>query len=331
MMSTLKNRLTFLSLKSLTGLFSLCLILSLGCDDSDDQMLIYPPAQPGPGVNNGVNNQPTTGNTTPTGGTSTNPSMPNGGSMSTGNMMMGGGTDTNNPMTGAMMNMGGNTPEPLTAECEGIPADQVCETQLGVARNPNLSAVEILVSIEGVVTAVRYNDEGNLSHVVLQDPSRTDGYHGLWVYMNDTEVDLDTAPTLVEGRRVRMVGETEDYFGQRQLRKVSAITDLGVSAIQPQVVQAVDVKTQGTLAEQYEGVLVQINDAVVESLNPAAGPGDDDPTQEFVIQGGLRVNDFLHSFELPAQGQQYRQLIGILRLGNGDYKLEPRNANDFVQ
>jgi hypothetical protein len=69
----------------------------------------------------------------------------------------------------------------------------------------------------------------------------------------------------------------------------------------------------------------------VSSLNPPAGAGDMDPTNEFVIQDGLRVNDFIMSFTLPAQGQQYRQLIGILRLGNEDYKLEPRSMNDFVQ
>jgi len=70
----------------------------------------------------------------------------------------------------------------------------------------------------------------------------------------------------------------------------------------------------------------------VTSLSPPAGPGDMAPTNEFVVTGDLRVDDYLtftNPLPLPAVGDSYRRVVGVLRLANGDYKLEPRYAADL--
>ena len=78
-----------------------------------------------------------------------------------------------------------------------------------------------------------------------------------------------------------------------------------------------------------EGVLVTINAASVTEVNPPAGPGDTDPTNEFVVTGGLRVDDYIYSFTLPSQGDQFSSITGVMRLGNADYKIIPRAADDL--
>ncbi len=64
---------------------------------------------------------------------------------------------------------------------------------------------------------------------------------------------------------------------------------------------------------------------------PPPGPGDAVPTHEFVVDGVLRVNDFIHRIEpFPSLGQAFDSLTGILRFANGHSKLEPRGPEDAV-
>jgi hypothetical protein len=79
----------------------------------------------------------------------------------------------------------------------------------------------------------------------------------------------------------------------------------------------------------------------VTAVEPAPGPGDRAPNGEFVLNNELRVNDFLYFYTdangssnmlpVPMIGATFSKVVGILRLGNGDYKIEPRSINDLVQ
>ena len=50
---------------------------------------------------------------------------------------------------------------------------------------------------------------------------------------------------------------------------------------------------------------------------------------EIVLDGGLRVNDFIFRYTLPVVGDQWDSIQGVMRLGNGFYKLEPRSVEDY--
>ena len=227
-----------------------------------------------------------------------------------------------------------------TPMVEGDPCEQrqpdlslPCPATMYEARNPMRIPLGRIVTVEGVITAVREGDEG-VSHIVIQvSPSSPDyidpAYSASWVYLNDTAVEL---PVLSVGQSVEVTAEIAEYFGQRQLQGVTSLVDLGplYPAIIPVGVDATVVATAGAIAEPYEGVLVSVSPVEVIELNPLAGPGDRDPTNEFVIDGGLRVNDFLTTLSpLPEVGESWNQIVGVMRLGNSDYKLEPRDIEDI--
>jgi hypothetical protein len=71
---------------------------------------------------------------------------------------------------------------------------------------------------------------------------------------------------------------------------------------------------------------------VVSNAAPAPGMGDREPTYEVELEGGLRLDDFFYRLDpLPAQGVRFSRADGILRLGNGLMKLEPRDVGDLEQ
>ncbi len=155
-------------------------------------------------------------------------------------------------------------------------------------------------------------------------------FSGIWVYMGDSLLDPVPAPT--RGDRVRISGRINDFFGQRQIFEVAALDVLGDGRIAPADVNPDDVATDGLLAESYEGVLVRIDDVEVTGIDPPLGPGDRAPIREFVVDDRLRVDDYLHLVQpRPAVGSRYTSITGVLRLGNGDWKLEPRDEADVRQ
>jgi hypothetical protein len=96
-------------------------------------------------------------------------------------------------------------------------------------------------------------------------------------------------------------------------------------------VNPADVATGGPQAAALEGVLVEVDSVTVTDDAPAPGPGDTAPTNEFVVTGSLRVNDFAYAVSpLPTIGTTFSRIVGVLRLANGNTKLEPRDASDLV-
>ena len=212
-------------------------------------------------------------------------------------------------------------------DCSTATVETPCQVSIYSARQVNLVPDLIPVEVEGVVTAIRINDEGNASHIVLQDPAGG-AWSAIWIYLNDAETEA--LPVFTQGETVRLSGQVEDFFGQRQINTVQSIAQLGAGAsITPLTVDASSVATNGVDAASMEAVLVKISGAAVEEINPMAGPGDEDPTHEFVVSGGLRIDDYIYNFTLPTVGDQYSSITGVMRLGNADYKLIPRSADDL--
>lgn len=97
---------------------------------------------------------------------------------------------------------------------------------------------------------------------------------------------------------------------------------------------------EATTAERQralEGVLVTIAPPVVVTNNaPDAGTGDAPPTNEFLVSSAatgapeFRVNDFFYKVNpLPAVGETFTLLQGVLEYRNANYKLEPRSIDDL--
>ena len=217
--------------------------------------------------------------------------------------------------------------ELMPPDCSAATVENPCIVSIYSARQASQVPDLVSIQIEGVITGVRINDDGNASHIVIQDPAGG-VYSGIWVYLNDNV--MEALPILNIGENIALAGQVEDFFGQRQINTVNAITQLGSGvSVTPMIVNPADISTNGLNAESMEGVLVTVQQVSVEAIQPPAGPGDMDPTNEFVVTGNLRVDDFFFSYVLPMIGQQYTSITGVLRLGNGDYKLIPRNVGDI--
>ncbi len=151
-------------------------------------------------------------------------------------------------------------------------------------------------------------------------------YSGLFVFT--------PSHTLQPGDRVDITSAVvADFFGQVQLNSVTLgqVRSSGNALPQPVPVTAVEVATSGIRARALEGVLVRISNASVTAVNLPPGPGDAPQTNEFEVDGALRVNDYLYLLTpFPVVGERFASLTGVLDFRNGNSKLEPRAAADVV-
>lgn len=138
--------------------------------------------------------------------------------------------------------------------------------------------------------------------------------------------------TAVRGDRVTVSGAVQGFFGQTQvvLNGSETIESSGNELPDFEPATVADLIEGGTRQEQLEAALVVLTDLEVTDVEPMPGPGDGAPTQEFEVEGGLRVNDLFFLFDpFPTVGQNYPQLSGVVRWANGYSKLEPRGADDL--
>ena len=273
--------------------------------------------------------------------------------------------NTGNMMPNAMMNPGntnpGNNPgmnptDPTQPTDPNVwaacPTDQQAKpATIYEVKTPNGFTDDSFVVVEGVVTARRMNADGKYSHLVIQVPTTDPNYvgpdkSGLWIYLNGSEDEALQMNPPAEGALVKVHALTSNFYDQLQLYKVVCMEMVNEQAGLPAPVDVLPAEVgtgegeRGMLmgrGEALEGVLVRVQNAKVTGTNPAVGPGDgkdpntmqEAPTNEFVVDGNLRVNDFLYFINpQPSVDTTYSSITGILRWGNANMKLEPRSAAD---
>ena len=228
---------------------------------------------------------------------------------------------------------GGVAPEPGPCASRAADPSGNCPATIYEARRE--IGVGVAVVVQGVVTALKKNAAGEVRNLVIQIGPDQAEYFGpddsaVWVFLGDGTVPPEALSMLSTTSSIRLAGTTNDFFGQRQLNVVTEVTILGaVAPIVPLPVVAVDVSTEGRRAARLEGVLLSLYDVVVTDVMPPPGEGDRVPTSEFAVTGGLLIDDFFFVIEpTPALGSTFARLDGVLRLGNANMKLEPRDALD---
>jgi hypothetical protein len=208
----------------------------------------------------------------------------------------------------------GNTPCPAT----------IYDVKTGV------SPAGAKVTVSGVVTAVA--NKTFFVQVPKDEQNQQYGYQysGIMAFVASSNPSGLTIP--VRGDLVSVSGTIQNYYGQLQLSSISNVTILAhqTPVPPPAATTPEAIGTQGPDREKYEGVLVAVS-GTVTALNPAAGTGDQNPTNEFVLNGALRVNDFMYlASPFPTVGEEM-DAQGILRLANEHWKLEPRDALDLTR
>jgi len=252
----------------------------------------------------------TTNTTDPTETTTTT------GTSSTGTSSTGTGTPTS---TGADTSTGAPTSTGVDTSTTGGPsAMTIYDVQQG--KFP----VKTVVTIKGVVVTSPVHVNGGRGTVFVEELAGGE-YSGIALDLDPSVVAALDAPP---GSVVDFTGTYNEQFGNSVI-SVLGPADIAVvdtAAIpEPAVVDAGDIRTDGALAENYEGVLVQIQAALVTDPTPALG--------QFEVEGGARVSDFF-LFDLgqspkPKLGQVYASITGPLLTADKQSLLVPRSLDDL--
>ncbi len=196
----------------------------------------------------------------------------------------------------------------------------------------------LVVTVQGVVTAVRLGPGGTVQDFVIQVSWLQGIYQGpensgVWVFGGDTTLPAGTLEALAPGQIVTVTATTNDYLGERELKAVVALSIDGLGPLPVTIPVTPDqIATGGPLETVYEGALVEVDNTVVTDLAPVPGLGDRAPTNEFSVVGDLRVDDQLYLLSpFPGLGEAIPRLVGVVRHANGLSKLMPRNADDVTR
>jgi len=201
-----------------------------------------------------------------------------------------------------------NTPNPLFGSCGIIP---IYDLKNGTVLPGNN------VETRGVVTAV--GSSGFFIQVPEDEHDPVLGYtfSGIYVY------GWSTAPQV--GDLVTVQGALQDYYGLLEISSVTAVTvESSTNPLpSPVLVLPADIATDGQYADDYNAVLVTIENVAV--LDTSLGYG------EFLVTGNLRIDDLLYTYSMPAVGDEFETITGALFYGFSNTKLEPRSVADMVK
>ena len=188
----------------------------------------------------------------------------------------------------------------------------------------NKFPAETVVTIKGVVVTSPTKLKDGKGTLWVEEPAGGE-YSGIALYLYDeVAAALDAPP----GSVVDFTGTYTEFFDSSQIviKAPADIQIVGTAEIPaPAVVAAADIATAGAKAENYEGVLVQIEDAVVTTPNVDVG--------QFEVEGGARVSDYF-LFELgqspkPSMGDTYAAITGPLLYSFDQFQIAPRSLADL--
>lgn len=210
----------------------------------------------------------------------------------------------------------------ITVEVKGgyTPYDIQFTKEIGVGEDCYPSEFEGQnVEVTGVVTAVRPDQD--YPNFFFQDPNKKE-WAGMFIYIDKGY----SAPSV--GDLVILKGDIAEYYGMTEMKNISSTTILSSgNEIEPVKLNAALISGScSEWAEKYEGMLVRLVDVLVSQTADENGHWIvSDITGSVIIDSYLYVGDF----PKPELRTHYTSITGIVHYTYGEYKLMPRNSNDF--
>ena len=148
---------------------------------------------------------------------------------------------------------------------------------------------------------------------------------GVYAYMPTFEPRPDI------GDLITIEGTPSEFFGQIQLDDVSAVTVIQSGVTLPPYTVLTPEQADAPEGSVYESILVAVQNVTVTEVNPAPGPGDSAPNNQYVLDGEIRVDDHSYLTEpFPEVGETFATVRGVLRWGNNQSQLLPQSAADVI-
>ena len=161
----------------------------------------------------------------------------------------------------------------------------------------------------GIVTAVASN-----GFFLEEKPGGP--WRGIWVFRGNTN------PLPSRGDSVEIYGYVQEYYSLTEINSSAPGWALNILASGLSLPAPESLPTGSVSDEQYEGVLVLVDSAIC--TNPNLGYGEWELNDS---SGPVRVDDKMYSYS-PQLNGMYR-VTGPLYYSFGNYKIEPRDANDI--
>jgi predicted extracellular nuclease len=217
---------------------------------------------------------------------------------------------------------------PASANCKAAAAVKISEIQDPQATNRPAEGDEVKVT--GVVTALDESpsSSGLRTGFWIQESGTGGPYKGIYVFHKWSDTDAVKPPAV--GNEVEVVGTYTEFNGLSELKDVTAITDNGAgTAIDPITVPAADIAKGAANQEQYEGVLIKVENIKVKELDKdKAGT----KVYGFIVDGvDFEVKNDLFAFADPAPGDTYASIVGVLHAFKDTIQLLPRQASDLTK
>jgi hypothetical protein len=187
------------------------------------------------------------------------------------------------------------------------------------------------VKVVGVITAVDgFMPPGDTKYegFFIQEEGSSAAYSGIYVH----HLWEDSAPKKpVLGDKIELIGTYKEYYSVSELSNASWKV-LGQSTVpDPAVVNAADVATNGSKAEEYEGVLVKVENFTaseyIEVGSNNTKIGIKDTTSGLMVESGFL--DFMTT--PPTLNTTYTSITGPLHFSYDNFKILPRTAADMAQ
>jgi cytosine/adenosine deaminase-related metal-dependent hydrolase len=202
-----------------------------------------------------------------------------------------------------------------------------CPKAIQVVRNPAASGAPALldpVLVQTLYVSALRPATASQRGFYAQHKSATPLAFG-GIFVNTGSV----APSVAPGNRVNVMGLYQVEFGLSQIiNPILSVTATGTPLVPSSIADPASIATTGADAEKFESMLLRVAAVAVEDPNPDA-PSDFD---EFVVSGGLRIDDQLHTAldNVYPEGTSFSSISGVLTYTFGDSKLLPRAASDLA-
>jgi uncharacterized protein YdeI (BOF family) len=174
-----------------------------------------------------------------------------------------------------------------------------------------------IIQTTGIITTLN-RDDG----FYLQDG--TTGWNGVVVYYDG---ETWTGGTFNVGDAVTVIGKVDEYYEKTEITDVVSVEVNSSGNIVP---AAILLATGSVADEQYEGMLVKCEDAVCTDTTSAVGGHGMIMFNDG--SGDVIIDDNIWSYwtdSEPMPDSTY-QITGVVDYDFGDYKILPRDINDFV-
>lgn len=177
----------------------------------------------------------------------------------------------------------------------------IYEIQYSIAGPSSFEGLQVITN--GIVTGVAENG------YFLQDGAGA--WNGIFVY--------EFFPNIDQGDEVNIMATVAEYYDKTELAYIVEYTILSSGN---QLPEAISLNTLDVNQENYEGVLVHIDNAECISYNSEYG--------EWIVNDGsgeIMINDLMYAY-IPTIGEIY-DITGVVDYAYGSFKIEPRHSNDI--